>query len=140
MSASPLADNEEALVGELMGGHFQVKGRRSLTDSARGIVMGAVAWAIIASPVTSVRDGHTTQMRADANDHQPLGLDHTLLKKIIGIYLCLSFRILPFLIERVELYECYNSAHSYDTYIIRFRSRSEDVGTWRSVSISDAVR
>jgi len=63
-----------------VGGHLEVEGRRSLANSSRGVVVGAVAGAIVAAPVAGVRDGHTTQMRAHSDDHQPFGLDHALLK------------------------------------------------------------
>lgn len=77
---SGLTDNEGTLIGELVGGHLKVQWSGSLANAPGRIVMGAVAGAIVAAPVAGIRNWHTAQMRADANDHQPFGLDHALLQ------------------------------------------------------------
>jgi len=123
-----------------MGGHLQVEGRRSLADSSRGVVMGAVAGAIVAAPVAGVRDGHTTQMRAHSDDHQPFGLDHALLKgkeknnisKVVIIYRSI--------IEEIDFNRLKSRSLSITPTSSVSGSRSVDVATPRSVSISAAVR
>ncbi len=52
--------------------HHQVLWRGALADAARGVVVRAVAGAKVAAEIASVGDGHAAQMRADANDDQPL--------------------------------------------------------------------
>jgi len=123
-----------------VGGHLEVEGRRSLANSSRGVVVGAVAGAIVAAPVAGVRDGHTTQMRAHSDDHQPFGLDHALLKgkeksnisKVVIIYRSIK--------EGIDLSSLNSRSHSIAPTSSVSGSRSVDVATPRSVSISAAVR
>lgn len=44
--------------------------------------MGAMAGAIVAAKITGIRNWHTAQMRAHANNHEPFGLEHTLLQEV----------------------------------------------------------
>lgn len=69
-----LADDEKALVREGVGRDFQVEGRRALADAAAGVVMRAVARAVIAAIVAGVGDRNAAQVRANAEDDEPLGV------------------------------------------------------------------
>jgi hypothetical protein len=63
-------------------GNLEVQGSGTLADTTRDIVVGAVAGAEPAAVVTSLTDGHTTQVGADTQHDQPLGALHTL---VIGL-------------------------------------------------------
>merc|ERR1712062_364742 len=75
---SQLTHNNCALLRELVVGDLQVKRCRTLANSATGVIMASVARAIVASELSSVGDGHTTKVGADAQDDQPLGVLNAL--------------------------------------------------------------
>ena len=61
-----LTNDYSLLCGEIVAGHFEVQRSRTLADTARNVVVGAVARAEPATKVTSFANGHTTQVCADA--------------------------------------------------------------------------
>ena len=54
---SVLTDNDNIAL-ELVRRDFEIERRWSLTNSARGVVMRAVAGAVITAEITRVGDGH----------------------------------------------------------------------------------
>ena len=53
-----------------------------MTDAARGVVMRAVAWAVIAAEVASVGDGYATWGKMTENIHSNITLKNL---KSIGV-------------------------------------------------------
>jgi len=102
--------------------------------------VGAVAGAIVAAPVAGVRDGHTTQMRAHSDDHQPFGLDHALLKGEEKDNISKMFIVYGSIKEGIDFNRLNSRSHSIAPTSSVSGSRSVDVATPRSVSISAAVR
>jgi hypothetical protein len=74
-----LTDDEGLLLGELVLGYLEVQGSGTLADTAGDIVVRTVARAEPAAVFTGLADGHTTQVGADTQHDQPLGLLHTLV-------------------------------------------------------------
>ena len=70
----PLADDEQTLLRELVVGHLQVLGRRALPDPARGVVVGAVAGAVVPAELSLVGHRDAAEVGAHAGDHQPGGV------------------------------------------------------------------
>lgn len=62
-----------------MGGNLEVKGGGALTDTTGGIIVRAMARAVVASKVTRVSDGHATEMSAHSDHHQPLRVLYALV-------------------------------------------------------------
>lgn len=60
-----LTDDQQALLGEVVGGDLEVEGGRSLSYPAGDVVVGAVAGAEPAAEVAGLADGDTTEMGAD---------------------------------------------------------------------------
>ena len=58
--------------------HLKVEWSRTLPNPAAGVVMTAVAGTIVTSELSGVGDGDTSEVGADTEDDQPLGLLHTL--------------------------------------------------------------
>ena len=75
-----LTNNQKALFGEYMSGHFQIQGCGSFANATSGIVVRAVTGAIIAAEIAGIGNWDTTQMCADTNDNQPFGFLGALLK------------------------------------------------------------
>ena len=73
-----LTDDDEAFLGELVLGNLEVQRRGPLPDPARAVVVRAVARAIVAAERAGVGDGDAAQVGAHAQDHQPLGIFHTI--------------------------------------------------------------
>ena len=61
-----LADNQLAVVGEVVRRDLEVEGRGSFADAARDVVVGTVAGAEPAAVVAGLADGHAAQVCADA--------------------------------------------------------------------------
>ncbi len=57
-----------------MGWDFEVERGGTLADAARGIVVGAVAWAVVSVVFTRVWNGHTSEVSAHTQHNQPLGV------------------------------------------------------------------
>lgn len=57
---------------------LEVERSGSLPDSAAGVVMAAVAGAVVTSELSGVGDGDAAEVSAHAEDHQPLGVLDTL--------------------------------------------------------------
>ena len=74
-----LADNKQALLGELVVGDLKVEGCGALPDPARGVVVGAVAGAVVAAKLAGVGDGHAAQVGAHAKDDEPFGVLDTFV-------------------------------------------------------------
>lgn len=74
-----LTDDEDLLLGELVRGNLEVQRSGTLADTAGDIVVRTVARAEPAAVVTGLADGHTTQVGADTQHDQPLGLLNTLV-------------------------------------------------------------
>src|SRR3990170_5888040 len=68
------ADLDFGIGNELIGRHRQVGGCRSRPDAARGVVHRTMAGAEEAVILTLMGDRNAAEMRADADDHQPLVL------------------------------------------------------------------
>src|SRR6478672_9588532 len=66
------ADADLAVGNELVGRHGEIGGRRPLPDAAGGVVLRAVARAEPAVVVALMGERNAAEMRADADDHQPL--------------------------------------------------------------------
>jgi hypothetical protein len=77
-----LTDNHRALLGEVVRRDLQVQRRRSLSYAARNVVVRAVAWAEPASKVARLANRHTSQVRADAQHDEPLGLLHAVAVRL----------------------------------------------------------
>ena len=77
-----LTDDEGLVLGEAVLGNLEVQRGGALANAAGDIVVGAVAGAEPAAVVTSLTDGHTTQVGADTQHNQPLGALHTV---VIGL-------------------------------------------------------
>jgi hypothetical protein len=97
---STLTNNDLAVLGEVVGGDLEVQRRRSLSYAARDVVVGAVARAEPASKVTSLANGHASQVRADAQHDEPLGLLDALRVGLgvaqgfpLGVFGLLDFRV-----------------------------------------------
>lgn len=75
-----LTDDEQIVAGELVERHLQVQRRRSLADATGRIVMRTVARTVVATELAGIGNWYASQMRADANHDQPLGLLDTLLQ------------------------------------------------------------
>lgn len=60
-----LTDDELALLREVVGGNLEVERGRTLSYTARDIVVGTVAGAEPAAKVAGLADGDTTKMGAD---------------------------------------------------------------------------
>jgi hypothetical protein len=73
-----LTNNNLAILGEVVRRDLQVQRRRSLSYAARDVVVRAVARAEPTAKVTSLANGHTTQVRADAQHDEPFGLLDTV--------------------------------------------------------------
>src|SRR5262245_3037931 len=67
-----LADLDFAIRNESVGRDGQVERRWTPANAARGIVLRTMAGAEKSVVVALMRDGNTTQMRADTDDNQPL--------------------------------------------------------------------
>jgi hypothetical protein len=78
LAQSTLTNDHLAVLGEVVRGNLQVQRRRSLSYAARDVVVRAVARAEPASKVTSLANGHTSQVRADAQHDEPFGLLYAL--------------------------------------------------------------
>lgn len=76
---SRLTNDEDLVLGELVLGNLQVQRGRALSDTARDIVVGAVARAEPAAVVTGLANGYTTKVSADTKHDQPLGALDTVL-------------------------------------------------------------
>ncbi len=63
-------------------GNLEVQGSGTLADTARDVVVGAVAGAEPAAVVTGLADGHTTQVGADTQHDQPFRALNTV---VIGL-------------------------------------------------------
>jgi hypothetical protein len=74
-----LTDDEDLFLGEVVLRNLEVQRSGALADTARDIVVGAVAGAEPAAVVTGLTDGHTTQVGADTQHDQPLGALDTLV-------------------------------------------------------------
>lgn len=70
----PLTDNNLALLWEIIRRNLQVQWRRSLPYTSGNIVVRTVARAEPASKVTCLTDRHASQVGADTQHDQPLGL------------------------------------------------------------------
>ena len=64
--------------------YLQIQRCRSLADPARGIVVGTVARAVVPAIVPWISNGHATQMRAHAYQHQPFGFGGSL-RVVLGV-------------------------------------------------------
>merc|ERR1712055_603484 len=59
---------------ELISGHLEVHGGGALTDATRGVVMGSVTGAVVPTKVPGLSDGYATQMGADTDNDQEVGV------------------------------------------------------------------
>ena len=92
-----LTNNKETLLGEFVvrnlkwqdknlnlkesineGTDLEVERSGALPDSAAGVVMAAVAGAVVTSELSGVGDGDAAEVGAHAEDDQPLGVLDTL--------------------------------------------------------------
>ena len=73
-SITPLTNNNLTVLREIIRRNLQVERRRSLSYASRDIVVRAVARAEPASKVAGLANGHASQVRADAQHDEPLGL------------------------------------------------------------------
>lgn len=62
---SRLTDDQQAVLGEIVGWNLEVERGRSLSYATRDVVVGTVARAEPATEVTGLADGDTTKMGAD---------------------------------------------------------------------------
>lgn len=74
-----LSHNDCLVIREFIERNLQVKRSRSLPYSSWSIIVGAMARTVVASEVSGVGDGHTTQMGAHAKDNDPAGVNHSIL-------------------------------------------------------------
>src|SRR5205807_5671193 len=70
----PSADADLAVGDELVGRQRQVGRRRAAADAAGGIILRTVAGAEPAVVVALMRERNAAEVRADADQHQPLVL------------------------------------------------------------------
>lgn len=75
----PLTNDQSLGVSKVVLGNLEVERSGASSDSAGNVVMGSVAGAEPAAKVSSLTNGHTTQMGADSDHDQPLGLLHSLV-------------------------------------------------------------
>merc|ERR1719422_207630 len=73
-----LTNNKETLLGEFVVRNLKVERSGALPDSAAGVVMTAVAGAVVTTKLSGVGDGDAAEVGAHAEDHQPLGVLDTL--------------------------------------------------------------
>src|SRR4029450_11703997 len=66
------ADLDLGVGNELVGRQLQVSWGRTLPDSSRGVINRAVAWAEPAAILALMGEWDTAEVRADADDHEPL--------------------------------------------------------------------
>lgn len=69
-----LSNNQGVFRREAVLGNFQVQGSRAFPDTAGDVVVRAVAGAEPATKVTSLANGHTTKVSADAYKSERSGL------------------------------------------------------------------
>src|SRR5882724_4703348 len=79
MFVVPSADLHDGVVFELIDRHFQIERRRTFADAARRVVLRAVARTIPAAELAArigrlLAQRHAAEMRADADQDQPLRL------------------------------------------------------------------
>ena len=58
--------------------NLKVKRSWTLPDSSAGVIMTSMARTVVSSKFSGVSDGDTSEMGADSEDDQPLGVLHTL--------------------------------------------------------------
>ena len=73
-----LADDQQVLVGYLIGRYVEVEWRRTLADASGAVVVRTVARAKVAVEVSGVGERHAAQMGANAEQDEPLGALCTL--------------------------------------------------------------
>merc|ERR1711868_264901 len=73
-----LTNNQQTLLRRFIERNLKVKRSWTLPDSSAGVIMTSVARTIVSSKFSSVGDGDTSEMGADSEDDQPLGVLHTL--------------------------------------------------------------
>ena len=72
-------DNENRVGDKFIRRHVEVLRRRSFANSATGVVVRAVARAVVAAEIIAlVSHWHAAEMRADADDDEPFFVFHTL--------------------------------------------------------------
>jgi len=72
-----LADNDVVVVDELVLRYLQIQRCGTDADTSGSVVVGSVARAEPALPIARIRDRYAAQMRADADQNQPLRLFHS---------------------------------------------------------------
>ena len=70
--------NKCKLIKDRRQKYLKVERCGTLPDPAAGVVVAAVAGAVVASELSGVGDGDTSKMGADTKDDQPLGVLDTL--------------------------------------------------------------
>lgn len=72
------ADKDAVGPEELVVGHWEVAGCGSAADAPGGVVVRAVARAVVAAEVAEVWQRDAAEMRANADDHQPARVLHAV--------------------------------------------------------------
>jgi hypothetical protein len=100
--AQSLTNDEHIGFREAMRRHFEIKRCRAFSDPTAGIVVGTVARTVVTAKVTRVGDRYASQMCANTQDYQPLGIlraDIVLLwitkRRDVHFGLCLDLRVSP---------------------------------------------
>lgn len=83
-----LSHHHHVVVCKLVVGHLQVEGGGAFPDAARGVVMRAVAWAVVTAEISGVCNGHAAQVRAHPDDYDPLGVHDPVLVVLRVSQLC----------------------------------------------------